>query len=195
MSEDPAPRTVSGVTRRRLLEFWWTVPVAATLGAFGFIGEYAWRVTFGKRRAGDPAYRPGPRERVASVAELREDYATREFSYAGTPCVLMRLPATSEQGLAVGGARFAAWSRVCTHLGCLVLPLRDREATALTYNYRPDHPVLGCPCHFSVFDPLRGGESVFGKALYPLPRVRLEARGGTLFATGIEPPPGTRPSP
>lgn len=187
-------RTPASPARRRLLEFWWTVPVAATLGAFGWVGNYAWRVTFGKRRAGQAAFQDRPRQRVVAASALREDFATHDFGFAGTPCVLMRLPAgtpdnLSAGGVVVGGIRFAAWSRVCTHLGCHVLPLRDREATALTYNYRPDHPMLGCPCHFAVFDPLRQGECVFGRALYPLPRVRLEARGDALYATGIEPPP------
>lgn len=178
-----------GLTRRKLLEYWWVLPVAGTLGTLGYMLEYAARVLGGRGRAGEARYQNGPAVRVAAVGELPTPFDFREFSYQGTPCIAMRLPQATPTGLNVEGAHFGAWSRVCTHLGCSVNPLRDLEATALTYNYRPDHPVLGCPCHFSVFDPLRQGESVFGRALYPLPRVRLQARGGALFATGIEPPP------
>ncbi|MBB6098190.1 Rieske Fe-S protein [Deinobacterium chartae] len=180
-------------SRRKLLEYWWTVPVAATLGGLGFMAHYATRVTFGKTRAGTPRYLSGHPLRVARAEDLSEVWASRDFSYTvegrSVPCVLLRLPEATATSLAVRGAHFAAFSRVCTHLGCSVLPVRDLEAVALTYNYRSDHPVLGCPCHFSVFDPLRQGESVFGKALYPLPRVRLEVRGEWIVATGLEPAP------
>ena len=175
--------------RRRLLEYWWLLPVGATVGAFGALFDYARRVTFGKGRAGAPNFEARPAARVAEVAALRAPFDTAEFTFAGVSCVAVRLPQATPHSLAAGGGHFAAFSRVCTHLGCLVNPLRDTEVVALSYNYRTDHPVFGCPCHFNVFDPLREGESVMGRALAPLPRVRLEARGGALYATGIEPAP------
>lgn len=178
-----------GISRRELLEYWWVLPVGATLGTLGVMFGYAGRVLVGKRKAGAPAYKAGPRVKVAALSALPNAYDTAEFTYAGTPCIAMRLPREIPYALAVQDAHYMAFSRVCTHLGCAVNPLPDLDVAALTFNYRPDHPVLGCPCHFSVFDPLKEGESVFGKALYPLPRVRLEALGGTLYATGIEPPP------
>ena len=83
--------------------------------------------------------------------------------------------------------------RICTHLGCPVNLVKDMEVLAFAYNYRPPkgerHPQLGCRCHYSVFDPVRGGEAMFGKATLPLPRVRLEVRGSDVYATGIEPAP------
>jgi len=185
----PGPDAGPSVSRRKVLEYWWALPVAGTLGAFAWMFDYAARVTFGKVRPGEPQFQSGPRVRVASVADLPEANATVNFTYDRVACVLWRLPEAAPHAVRAGGGHFVAFSRVCTHLGCLVEPLRDPEATALTYNYRTDHAVLGCPCHFSVFDPFEGGASVFGKALYPLPRVRLEARGGVLYATGIEAPP------
>ena len=47
------------LSRRQLLERWWVVPVAGTLGAFGYMGWYASQVTFGKREAGEPEFQPG----------------------------------------------------------------------------------------------------------------------------------------
>lgn len=181
------------LSRRALLERWWVLPVAGTLGAFGYMGWYATHVTFGKERVHAPNFQPGEPLRVATRSALAQDWAEVPFTYAGRPCLLLRLPRSVPGGLSVGGAHYAAFSRVCTHLGCTVNLVRDPEVLAFAYNYRPpqgkDHPELGCPCHFSVFDPLQGGQAVFGKANAPLPRVRLEARGDDLYATGIEPAP------
>ncbi|BDP41739.1 cytochrome Complex iron-sulfur subunit [Deinococcus aetherius] len=186
----PGPKKL---TRRDLLERWWLVPVAGTLGAFGYMGWYASRVTFGKERVGEPDFQPGEAVRVASRAQLEGEWAQVNFTYAGHPCTLLRVPEPVPGGLSVDGTHYAAYSRVCTHLGCAVNLVRDLEVLAFAYNYRPPledrHPQLGCPCHYSVFDPLKAGEAVFGKANGPLPRVRLEARGGDLYATGIEPAP------
>ena len=106
--------------------------------------------------------------------ELDKPWAEVAFSYAGRPCTLLRLPAATLGSLEVGGAHYAAFSRVCTHLGCPVNLVRDTEVLAFSFNYRaPDprdqHPYLGCPCHYSVFNPLASGEAVFGKAHLPLP--------------------------
>ncbi|WP_034383987.1 Rieske 2Fe-2S domain-containing protein [Deinococcus sp. YIM 77859] len=181
------------LSRRALLERWWVLPVAGTLGAFGYMGWYASRVTWGKERVGPPDFQPGKAVRVAALEALAEEWTEVAFQYAGRPCVALRVPGPVPGGLSVGDAHYAAYSRVCTHLGCAVNLVRDPEVLAFAYNYRPPpgerHPQLGCPCHFSVFDPLQGGVAVFGKANAPLPRVRLEARGQDLYATGIEPAP------
>ncbi|WP_291426285.1 Rieske 2Fe-2S domain-containing protein [Deinococcus sp.] len=181
------------VTRRALLERWWLLPVAGTFGAFGYMGWYATRVTFGKRSAAAPAFEAGAAQKIAALSDLNTDWAEVNFRYAGRPCTLLRMPAEVAGGLTVGGQHYAAFSRVCTHLGCTVNLVRDEEVLAFAFNYRPPqgqgHPQLGCRCHFSVFDPMQAGAAVFGKANAPLPRVRLERRGPDLYATGIEPAP------
>lgn len=181
------------LTRRQVLEHWWVLPVAGTLGTFGYMGWYASRVTLGKRDAGEPQFQPGAAVRVAPVEQLAQAWAEVHFSYDGRPCVALRVPEPVPGGLSLEGRHYAAYSRICTHLGCPVVLVRDPEVLAFAYNYRPpredQHPQLGCPCHYSVFDPLQAGEAVFGKANGPLPRVRLEVRGGDLYATGIEPAP------
>jgi arsenite oxidase small subunit len=182
-------------TRRALLEKWWLLPVAATAGAFGYMGWYATRVTLGKQTAGAPDFRAAAARRVAPLADLQTDWADVNFSYAGRPCALLRVPQAVRGGLELpGGGHLVAYSRVCTHLGCTVNLVRDPEVLAFAFNYRPppdaQHPQLGCRCHYSVFDPLQAGDAVFGKANGPLPRVRLELRGAEVWATGIEPAPG-----
>ena len=185
------------LTRRKVLERWWMLPVAATAGAFGFMGWYGSRVTFGKRGAAAPDFVPGPAKRIASLADLQADWDSVEFVYDERPCVLLRVPRAGagslEAGVEAGGGHFVAYSRICTHLGCPVVLVKNIEVLAFSYNYRPPkperHPHLGCPCHYSVFDPVNTGNAVFGKAISPLPRVRLEQRGPDLYATGIEPAP------
>ena len=65
---DPAtpPPRARRVTRRALLERWWLLPVAGTVGTFGYMGWYATRVTLGKRTPGEPAFGAAPPQRVAT---------------------------------------------------------------------------------------------------------------------------------
>ena len=56
---------------------------------------------------------------------------------------------------------FVAYSRVCTHVGCVVAQYED-EAQRLV-----------CPCHQSSFDLLDGARVVFGPAGRPLPQLPL----------------------
>lgn len=178
-------------SKRTLLSYWWVLPVAGTAGAFAYMANYARRVTLDKHAPGPPNFQPGPRQAVAKLSELQGPYSFREFQYQRTPCLVMELPQPTPTGVTVGERHFAAYSRLCTHLGCQVNPIADTELLALSYNYRAEHPMLGCPCHYSVFDPQRQGQSVFGKALFPLARVQLRAEGDTLYAHGLEPDPRT----
>ena len=176
-------------SKRTLLSYWWVLPVVGTAGAFGYMANYARRVTYDKSAPGPPNYEPGPQQAIARLGDFKGLYSFHEFLYRKTPCLVMELPAPTPTSVTVGGRHFAAYSRLCTHLGCQVNPVEDTEVLALTYSYRADHPMLGCPCHFSVFDPQQQGQSVFGKALFPLARVQLRAEGDTLYAHGLEPDP------
>ncbi len=47
------------------------------------------------------------------------------------------------------------------------------------------HAALVCPCHYSTFDPARGGEVIYGPAGRPLPQLPLMIDGqGVLRAAG-----------
>ncbi len=186
------------ITRRRILEKWWILPVGATAGTFAYMGWYATRVTLGKQQAGKPNFVAQPPQQIALLSALAKDWAQVEFSYAGQPCTLLRVPSAVKGGLNEinengSNQHFVAFSRVCTHLGCSVNLVRDSEILAFAFNYRPEaqdlHPQLGCHCHYSVFDPMQAGAAVFGKANSPLPRVQLELRSGAVWAVGIEPAP------
>lgn len=109
--------------------------------------------------------RPGasPAVPIARLDELPVGGA-RSFTYpeGGTPRLLVRL----------GERRFVAYDQQCTHLLCPVVPVVEAGR-------------LHCPCHDGWFD-LETGGVISGPPQRPLPRVLLEVRGGTVWATGVE---------
>lgn len=111
-----------------------------------------------RRRRGQPEL-----VRVATVNEVPAG-TTLTFAYPTEhdPCVLVR---TADGG-------FVAYSQRCTHLSCAVLP-------------RVDDGVIRCPCHEGIFE-LASGRPIAGPPRRPLSLVRLERRGGQIFAAGVE---------
>jgi Rieske Fe-S protein len=106
---------------------------------------------------------PFPASVVARVDELAIG-GVKLFRYpaATSPCILVR----------TGPDEFAAYAQTCTHLSCPVY-------------YAPASNRLECPCHRGAFS-LRDGRVLQGPPMRPLPRIRLERRGGDLVATGVE---------
>jgi len=49
-----------------------------------------------------------------------------------------------------------------------------------------DGENLRCPCHFSLFDPQRGGAWISGPALRSTYRLRYELQASDLVVTGVE---------
>lgn len=126
--------------------------------------------------------------RVGHLQAFPEEWSYTHFTAADLPGIAIRLPKTVPTSLAVEGAHYAAFSRVCTHQACIVDLNTSPEAVALGTNYRPDAPALVCPCHLSVFLPLESGKAVSGPAVRPLSRLRLKREGDTLYAVGLETP-------
>lgn len=109
-------------------------------------------------------------------AAEREDIAA--------PLVLVRLPAerfdlpAELRDYPADG--IVAFSKICTHAGCAVSLYRSP-----TYPPASPAPALVCPCHYSTFDPGRGGAVEFGPAGRPLPMLPLEIDAdGHLRAAG-----------
>ena len=75
---------------------------------------------------------------------------------------------------------FVAYSKLCTHAGCPVGPLRAPAA------------VLVCPCHQSMFNVVDHGLPVFGPAPRPLPQLPIGIdKDGYLYAlAGYDQPVG-----
>jgi Rieske Fe-S protein len=110
--------------------------------------------------------RPAPNERpVARIDELAIG-AARTFTYpeGSTPRLLVR----------TGPRTFVAYDQLCTHLLCPIVPAVKEGR-------------LHCPCHNGWFD-LQTGRAVAGPPRRALPRVLLDVRGDTVYATGVELP-------
>ncbi|RDI96007.1 ubiquinol-cytochrome c reductase iron-sulfur subunit [Meiothermus sp. QL-1] len=175
--------------RRDLL---WLIPSAITGGFFGWLGWRTYVIHFTKAQVGEPVWRPGPRLPVAAWAEFDRVWQFKyfEYRYHDSPfkAILLRLPEPVLGGLSLEDRHFLALSRICTHQGCTVNFVDNPELGSIAYNYRTDHPFLGCPCHFGAYEPLQGGRAVYGPPRHPLPRLRLEEEGGMLYVTGLEVP-------
>ncbi len=186
--------------RRRLVQWLWRVPVIAAAAGGGYGLYEAIRVHFNKEGvADDPEFETRPDKLVSELTAFTEVWDSVNFELpaadpeeAPVPAVALRLPGpipggiALDTGLNVASAYLAAFSRICTHQQCTVSLNTDVGAINIGFNYQTRSPALTCACHLSVFDPQLGGRAVSGPAVIPLPRVRLEARGGQLFATGLE---------
>jgi ubiquinol-cytochrome c reductase iron-sulfur subunit len=107
-----------------------------------------------------------------------------EEEQLGSSVVLVRLP-KDELKLPAGLSGYdadgiVAYSKICTHAGCAISLYR-------TPLFPPNDPgpALVCPCHYSTFDPARGGNVTFGPAGRRLPMLPLMvAPNGELRAKG-----------
>lgn len=100
---------------------------------------------------------------IATVQELPVGGA-KTFTYPqGSPPRLL---------VKTGPQAFVAYDQQCTHLQCPVVPV-FREGK------------LHCPCHNGWFD-ITTGAPIAGPPQRRLPRVTLDVRDGTVFATGVE---------
>jgi len=95
-----------------------------------------------------------------------------EYPDVNSPAVLVRLQGAAEGGIGPDNS-IVAFSLLCTHKGC---PL----------NYLADRQMLVCPCHWSSFDPAKGGRIIIGQASQSLPQIALKVEGGMVQAHGVE---------
>jgi Rieske Fe-S protein len=69
--------------------------------------------------------------------------------------------------------RWYASSLICPHAKCTARYFSDVNVARDTFDVDVSNPVLGCPCHFSVFDVAQGGKVIHGPA--PNPPLQLAA--------------------
>ncbi len=171
--------------RRRLITWLWRLPVLAVVGGSGYAVYEAYFHLNRLTPSATPVFTDGELQKIVAAEDLANVWDSAEFTYE-TPSILVRLPKLIAGGITVEDKHFAAFTRICTHQGCIVNLNKNLEAVAVAFNYRSNEPVLSCQCHFSVFDLDRAGKAVSGPAVKPLPRVRLEYRENALYATGTE---------
>ena len=96
----------------------------------------------------------------------------------------LRLPAARRDWAPDG---VVAYSKICTHAGCAIALFRKP-----TFPVVEPKPALICPCHYSTFDPTRGGNVIFGPAGRPLPQLPLlvDSRGALRSAGNFSGPVG-----
>jgi ubiquinol-cytochrome c reductase iron-sulfur subunit len=176
-----------GITRKRLLRLGLlgaggTIALAAIAPALSFgplltikrFLETPWRRG---RRLVDEGGKP---YRAADIVEgtfysaFPEGADPEQF---GAPLVVVRVPPGQLDlgdlaGYDAGGV--VAYSAICTHAGCAISMYR-----VPTFAPAEPKPALVCPCHYSTFDPARGGAVIFGPAGRRLPMLPLhvDARG------------------
>jgi len=183
-------------SRRKFVAWAWRLPVILAAGGAAFGGYEAIRVHFLKRNAAaEPTFDDRPETPVAPLTAFAADWDSAAFELPGeppVPALAVRLPGPVagalevDSGVGPAAAHLLAFSRICTHQHCIVSLNTDVTAINFGFNYSAANPSLTCPCHLSVFDPLRGGAAVSGPAVDPLPRIRLELRPGRVVATGLE---------
>jgi ubiquinol-cytochrome c reductase iron-sulfur subunit len=186
--------STTGFTRRRLL-------VTAAGGAGTALGAalLAPLVSLGPVLDTDRYYDTPWRRGRRLVDEAGKPYALADIAagsfytalpegadpeQVGAPVVVVRLDPRRLQ-LPSGRAGWAphgvlAYSKVCTHAGCAIALYRSP-----LFQPTSPRPALVCPCHYSTFDPARGGAVLFGPAGRPLPQLPLLVdRTGHLRAAG-----------
>ena len=79
----------------------------------------------------------------------------------------------------------AAYSAICTHLGCTVR-FSEEAMAAAPYSH------IHCPCHAGMFDPRRGAVVLSGPPPRPLPQlaIKLNAAGEVVAAGTFQQPIG-----
>jgi arsenite oxidase small subunit len=114
---------------------------------------------------------------VADQSTLAETWAAVEFTFElegeRVPAIVIRLP----------GERWYASSLICPHAKCVTRYFSDVTVARDTFDVATENPVLGCPCHFSVFDVANGGKVISGPAASAPLQLSVEARDGKVFVS------------
>jgi arsenite oxidase small subunit len=112
---------------------------------------------------------------VADQKTLAEPWAAVEFTFelAGerVPGIVIKLP----------GEQWYASSLICPHAECVTRYFGDVTVARDTFDVAAKNPVLGCPCHFSVFDVANGGQVISGPAPNAPLQLTVEVRDGKVF--------------
>lgn len=84
------------------------------------------------------------------------------------------------------GPQVQAFCLLCPHEICHVEYRIDTSQVRLEAGVTPDHPLLVCPCHFSVFNPLSDGARISGPAHRGLYRFKVQLEQDTVRITQVE---------
>ena len=152
-----APATQPVVTRWLPLERTVDIPLDA-------LGRPWSAVPFqGRIRLPENAHTPGKRVRLRGLA--------------------IRLP---EEAGPSDDDRLCAFSTMCPHEICEVKFVENTAQIRVDRGPTPKHPLLFCPCHLSVYDPLADGAPLAGPAPRGAFRFAAAVVGDVLQITAVE---------
>ena len=160
-----SPPAGPGISRRRFLEL-------TGVGAGGVVvgGVIGYEIAKSGQQAG--AVTTFPESTLAKVSDLKVgQVTTAKYPDDKSPIMIFKVGTKVQDGVGPDGD-IVAYSSICTHLGCAVA-------------WKPETKVISCPCHFSSFDPARGGMMIMGQATTNLPQVILKVDSGNLIGTGM----------
>ena len=139
----------------------------------------------------------GPAE-VAAVQELAKPWSSKRFQFRkriseeAVPAIVVRLPGRP----ASSSASYWAFSLRAPFGRWDLEYVTDLEKLDSEYGYRARHPMVGDPCTWSVYDPLRlgtvaggvwaRGEVVQCSGIRPPVAIEIRVQGGHILATQIE---------
>ncbi len=139
------------VTRRRFLSIFFGIGSALGLGAFAApLILYVYPVLKGT------VYE---KQKIAAVADVTGDGV--RFDYQDIPSMLIQKKDKS----------YAAFSLVCTHLGCIV-------------KWEPQNFDFHCPCHGGKFN--ENGKNIAGPPPKPLTEWNITQEAGQIFVNGVK---------
>jgi Rieske Fe-S protein len=125
-----------------------------------------------------------------TFGQKSKEYSFKQYQSIRIPGFAVRLPEDQANGL----PNFVVFSRICPHMGCVFNYIEAEKATE--YNYtQAVNPLFACPCHLSVFDPLKkqsvGSQNLRGKVVSgPAPRppryFEWNIEGEQLVITAVE---------
>ncbi len=166
MASKKLKKPSGGIVNRR--DF--LVAGGAGIACLAAVGSEPRTVQAAESPAQAPAY---PATLVAPLADIAPG-AEISFSYPDddSPAVLLRLAEPAQAGVGPN-QEIVAFSLLCTHKGCPV-------------TYSAERKMLICPCHWSSFDPVKGGQMIIGQASQDLPQIRLQIVDGMVKAVGVD---------
>ena len=114
---------------------------------------------------------------VVDQASVAKTWDAAEFTFQldgeELPGILIKL----------ADGRWYASSLICPHAKCTARYFSDVNVARDTFDVDVKNPVLGCPCHFSVFDVADGGKVIHGPAPNPPLQLAAAARDGKVIVS------------
>lgn len=138
----------------------------------------------------EPSFRPLDQPVTIPLRALIEPWQpvpfdARTVTAAGAPLLLKGMVVRTTDPT-TGTESLEALCLTCPHEICYVDLLVNTKNVEIDADWKPDHPLLVCPCHFSVFDPVADGARLAGPSSRGLFRFGFQVDGEAIVVDQIE---------